>query len=199
MHGLRRGRLAGESQSEVERWKRKRRKRPRPRVHPRRRRHIYAIKGASRPNRPILSSKPSLVDVKYNGKIDQKGAQMWMIGTDTARATAETLPQAEQKFAEALRIWQVIEDQVMVTHTLYYLAGTYQRLGKTQQAFFHSSNALQLVRTSADRREEAASFQGGRAPCEERQRAADEQAENAQDEDAALGIDRKGMNRGQHA
>ena len=75
-----------------------------------------------------------------------------------ARATAETLPQAEQKFAEALRIWQVIEDQVMVTHTLYYLAGTYQRLGKTQQAFFHSSNALQLVRTSADRREEAAAL-----------------------------------------
>lgn len=54
-------------------------------TYPRRRRHIYAIKGASRPNRPILSGKPSLVDVKYNGKIDQKGAQMWLIGTDTAK------------------------------------------------------------------------------------------------------------------
>lgn len=51
----------------------------------RRRRHVFAIKGASRPNRPILSGKPSLVDVTYRGQVDKKGAQMWQIGTDTAK------------------------------------------------------------------------------------------------------------------
>jgi phage terminase large subunit GpA-like protein len=51
----------------------------------RRKRHVYAIKGASRPNRPILSGKPSLVDVKFNGQTDKKGAQMWFVGTDTAK------------------------------------------------------------------------------------------------------------------
>lgn len=51
----------------------------------RRRRHIFAIKGASRPNRPIFSVKPTLVDVKYSGKVEKKGAQMWSIGTDTAK------------------------------------------------------------------------------------------------------------------
>jgi phage terminase large subunit GpA-like protein len=51
----------------------------------RRRRNVFAIKGASRPNRPILSSKPTLVDVTYRGKVDKKGAQLWFIGTDTAK------------------------------------------------------------------------------------------------------------------
>ena len=51
----------------------------------RRRRHIYAVKGASRPNRPILSSKPTLVDVKHDGRVDHKGGQLWTIGTDTAK------------------------------------------------------------------------------------------------------------------
>jgi phage terminase large subunit GpA-like protein len=51
----------------------------------RQRRNIYAIKGASRPNRPILSSKPTLVDVSGRGKVEKGGAKLWLIGTDTAK------------------------------------------------------------------------------------------------------------------
>ena len=54
-------------------------------THARRRRNVFAIKGASRPNRPILSSKPTLVDVNFRGNIDKKGAQLWFAGTDTAK------------------------------------------------------------------------------------------------------------------
>ncbi len=48
-------------------------------------RHWYAIKGASRPGRPILSSKPSAVEVRWNGRTEPRGAQLWFVGTDTAK------------------------------------------------------------------------------------------------------------------
>jgi len=48
-------------------------------------RHIYAIKGASTLNKPILSAKPSLVDVNWQGKSMPHGAKLWLIGTDTAK------------------------------------------------------------------------------------------------------------------
>lgn len=50
-----------------------------------RNRSIYAIKGASRPGRPILSSKPSAVEVRWNGRTEPQGAQLWFVGTDTAK------------------------------------------------------------------------------------------------------------------
>ena len=52
---------------------------------PRRRRNIYAIKGHSRPGRPILSSKPTLVDITWRGKTEKQGAQLWFVGPDTAK------------------------------------------------------------------------------------------------------------------
>lgn len=48
-------------------------------------RHVYAIKGASTLNKPILSAKPSLVDVNWQGKTMPHGAKLWLIGTDTAK------------------------------------------------------------------------------------------------------------------
>lgn len=51
----------------------------------RKRRNIFAIKGHSRPDRPILSSKPSLVDINWRGKTQKQGAQLWFIGPDTAK------------------------------------------------------------------------------------------------------------------
>ncbi|MCB8747709.1 phage terminase large subunit family protein [Rhodoferax sp. U2-2l] len=50
-----------------------------------RHRHIFSIKGASRPGRPILSSKPSTVEVRANGRNERHGAQLWFVGTDTAK------------------------------------------------------------------------------------------------------------------
>ncbi|MBR7792317.1 phage terminase large subunit family protein [Undibacterium sp. FT147W] len=51
----------------------------------RRHRHIFAIKGASQYNKPILSAKPTPVDVSWQGKTEVRGAQLWLIGTDTAK------------------------------------------------------------------------------------------------------------------
>jgi phage terminase large subunit GpA-like protein len=51
----------------------------------RKRRNVYAIKGHSRPDRPILSSKPSLVDINWRGQTQKQGAQLWFVGPDTAK------------------------------------------------------------------------------------------------------------------
>lgn len=43
------------------------------------------FKGASRPNKPIISSTPSKQDIDWNGEKTEDGAQLWMVGTDTAK------------------------------------------------------------------------------------------------------------------
>lgn len=52
---------------------------------PLRRRNIFSVKGHSRPGRPILSSKPTLVDINWRGKSEKRGAQLWFVGPDTAK------------------------------------------------------------------------------------------------------------------
>ena len=52
---------------------------------PLKRRRIFAVKGHSRPNRPILSGKPTLVDLNWRGKTARKGAELWLVGPDTAK------------------------------------------------------------------------------------------------------------------
>lgn len=51
------------------------------------RRHLacHILKGANRPNRPIISSAPTRQDVDWNGKKIENGAELWAIGTDTAK------------------------------------------------------------------------------------------------------------------
>ncbi|MGY6278008.1 phage terminase large subunit family protein [Methylomonas sp. MgM2] len=51
----------------------------------RRRRKVLALKGYSRPNRPVISGKPSLVDLNWRGQVQKHGAELWMVGTDTAK------------------------------------------------------------------------------------------------------------------
>jgi phage terminase large subunit GpA-like protein len=51
----------------------------------RKHRHIYAIKGASRPGRSILATSPSKADVNWRGRMEKHGALVWIIGTDTAK------------------------------------------------------------------------------------------------------------------
>ena len=43
------------------------------------------LKGASKPDRPIISSQPSKVDIDWNGKRTEGGAVLWSIGTDVAK------------------------------------------------------------------------------------------------------------------
>jgi len=51
----------------------------------RRRRGVFAIKGESRPARPIICKKPTVVDINHRGKVEKRGGQLWFIGTDTAK------------------------------------------------------------------------------------------------------------------
>lgn len=51
----------------------------------RRWRNVIAVKGASRPGRPVLAQRPSKVDVTWRGKTEKHGAELWIIGTDTAK------------------------------------------------------------------------------------------------------------------
>lgn len=51
----------------------------------RRWRNILAVKGASRAGRPVLAQRPSKVDVTWKGTTHKEGAELWIIGTDTAK------------------------------------------------------------------------------------------------------------------
>lgn len=43
------------------------------------------LKGASKPNRPIISSKGSPVDINWNGTVRKEGATLWSVGTGIAK------------------------------------------------------------------------------------------------------------------
>lgn len=49
------------------------------------RRKVFPVKGHSRPNRPILSGKPTPVDINWRGKTEKKGADLWLVGPDTSK------------------------------------------------------------------------------------------------------------------
>lgn len=51
----------------------------------RRWRNVLAIRGASRPGRPVIAQRPSKVDVTWRGSVHKGGSELWMIGTDTAK------------------------------------------------------------------------------------------------------------------
>ncbi|MCT7319400.1 phage terminase large subunit family protein [Ralstonia sp. CHL-2022] len=48
-------------------------------------RHVLAVKGASKPNRPVIAQRPSRVDVTWQGTTEVDGAELWIVGTDTAK------------------------------------------------------------------------------------------------------------------
>ena len=48
-------------------------------------RMVFAVKGASKPNRPVVAAQPSKVDINRRGKVEKAGAELWMVGTDTAK------------------------------------------------------------------------------------------------------------------
>lgn len=51
----------------------------------RRWRNVLAIKGASKPGRPVIAQRPSKVDVTWQGSTEKQGAELWFVGTDTAK------------------------------------------------------------------------------------------------------------------
>lgn len=46
---------------------------------------VFAVKGHSQRERPIIGKRPSSVDIDRKGQTIKSGAQLWMIGTDTAK------------------------------------------------------------------------------------------------------------------
>jgi phage terminase large subunit GpA-like protein len=51
----------------------------------RRWRNVFALKGASRPGKPVIAQRPSMVDVTWKGQTERGGAELWFVGTDTAK------------------------------------------------------------------------------------------------------------------
>jgi phage terminase large subunit GpA-like protein len=51
----------------------------------RRWRNVFAVKGASKSGRPVIAQRPSRVDVTWKGTTEKHGAELWMVGTDTAK------------------------------------------------------------------------------------------------------------------
>jgi len=51
----------------------------------RRWRNVFAIKGASKPGKPVIAQRPSMVDVTWKGQTERNGAELWFVGTDTAK------------------------------------------------------------------------------------------------------------------
>jgi phage terminase large subunit GpA-like protein len=51
----------------------------------RRRRGVLAVKGASKTGRPVIAQRPSKVDVTTRGTLQKWGAELWVVGTDTAK------------------------------------------------------------------------------------------------------------------
>jgi phage terminase large subunit GpA-like protein len=51
----------------------------------RRWRNIFAVKGASKPGRPVIAQRPSMMDVTWKGLTERKGVELWFVGTDTAK------------------------------------------------------------------------------------------------------------------
>lgn len=51
----------------------------------RRWRNVFAIKGASKWGRPVIAQRPSKVDVTWKGLTERHGAELWFVGTDTAK------------------------------------------------------------------------------------------------------------------
>lgn len=48
-------------------------------------RNILAIAGARKPGRPVIAQRPNKVDVTWLGVTEKDGAELWMVGTDTAK------------------------------------------------------------------------------------------------------------------
>ena len=54
-------------------------------VRQRKYRLVFAVKGASKPGRPVLAQQPSKVDLNRRGRTEKGGAELWIVGTDTAK------------------------------------------------------------------------------------------------------------------
>jgi phage terminase large subunit GpA-like protein len=69
-----------------------------------------AIKGANTPGKPILAARPTAVDVNHRGKVIKGGAQLWMVGSDTAKHTIFNLLASDADCAPGERRMRFSQD-----------------------------------------------------------------------------------------
>lgn len=70
-------------------------------VRPRQRQGVIACKGASTTGRPVIAGRPSRVDVTVRGQTIRHGAEIWVIGADTAKALLFARLEADRAHALA--------------------------------------------------------------------------------------------------
>lgn len=76
------------------------------------RQHLGCLigKGANRPNRPIISSVPTKVDIDWGGQKVEEGGLLWMLGTDVAKDWLHSrLQRTEGAGAHHLPDWLPVE------------------------------------------------------------------------------------------
>lgn len=56
---------------------------------------VIAVKGSSTPLPTMLKMKPSKVDYRANGKVFKRGADLWLVGTDTAKSVINSKLRAD--------------------------------------------------------------------------------------------------------
>lgn len=66
-------------------------------VRPRQRRGVIATKGASTYGRPVIAGRPSKVDYTWRGQTVRHGAEIWMVGADTAKIVLYSRLEADRR------------------------------------------------------------------------------------------------------
>ncbi|UKO99721.1 CHAT domain-containing tetratricopeptide repeat protein [Nostoc sp. UHCC 0870] len=82
-------------------------------------------------------------------KLTQEGLKLFQQGT------AESLQQAREKWLEALKLWQQVDDKTWQATTVVLIGRVYADLGEKQEALKYFNQALPLLRAVEDRRGEA--------------------------------------------
>ncbi|MBD2359976.1 tetratricopeptide repeat protein [Anabaena minutissima FACHB-250] len=85
-------------------------------------------------------------------KLTQEGVQLFQQGT------AESLRQARDRWLEALKLWQQVDDKTGQAFILLGIGRTYDSLGEKQEALKYYNQALPLIRAVGDRGEETATL-----------------------------------------
>ena len=64
---------------------------------PRQRRGVIATKGSSTRGRPVIAGRPSHVDYTWRGKVVKQGAELWIVGADTAKSVLFSRLEADRQ------------------------------------------------------------------------------------------------------
>ena len=118
---------------------------------------VFDSAGAIPPTRGLLNGQKSGTTQQNPNRAAaeqafQEGFQLYKLGT------AESLRKAIDKWFEALRLWQQLNDLAKQATTLNNIGGVYDDLGDKQKALEYYNQALPLDRAVGDKSGEAAAL-----------------------------------------